>query len=232
MKILKLRFQNINSLKGNHEIDFTVAPLANSGIFAIIGSTGSGKSTILDVITLALYNQTPRAGKLTKSTVEQLGAVITRNTNECFAEIEYEVQQQQYRSKWMIHRSKKGKLQDYDMELATLPDHVFLDLKKSAVPDENARLIGLNYDQFIKSILLSQGEFARFLKASPNERGQLLEKITGTEIYRLLGRKAFERQREEKHKLEALLVKLESIELLSDEQIKELEHELKNWKEE
>ena len=60
MKILKIRFRNIHSLKGDHEIDFTAAPLAGSGIFAITGQTGSGKTTILDVISLALYNRIPR----------------------------------------------------------------------------------------------------------------------------------------------------------------------------
>ncbi|MFZ1380776.1 MAG: AAA family ATPase, partial [Saprospiraceae bacterium] len=60
MKILRLRFKNIHSLKGEHLIDFTVAPLRDAGLFAITGPTGAGKSTILDVITLALFNKIPR----------------------------------------------------------------------------------------------------------------------------------------------------------------------------
>ena len=82
MKILKLRFENINSLKGIHEIDFSVNPLASAGLFAITGATGSGKSTILDVITLALFDRIPRVDdKISKGLIEKTGLIITRNMN-------------------------------------------------------------------------------------------------------------------------------------------------------
>lgn len=63
MKILKLRFENIHSLKGVHTIDFSTGVLGEAGLFAITGPTGAGKSTLLDVITLALYNRIARVGK-------------------------------------------------------------------------------------------------------------------------------------------------------------------------
>ncbi len=66
MRILELRFKNLNSLAGEWRIDFTHPEYESSGIFAIVGPTGSGKTTILDAICLALYGQTPRLGKITK----------------------------------------------------------------------------------------------------------------------------------------------------------------------
>jgi exonuclease SbcC len=229
MKILKIRLQNIHSLKGYHEINFTNGPLSKTGLFAITGPTGSGKSTLLDVITLALFNQTPRTGSLSKSAIERLGAVITRNTDEAFAEIEYEAKTRIYRSKWEISRARTGNLRDYNMFISTMnfeSDFEFFDLKKGDVPDKNAEIIGLNYEQFVKSILLSQGAFARFLKADSKKRSELLEKITGTEIYRAIGKAAYEKQKEEKQKLEQIEQKLKDIKILTADEIITLNRQL------
>jgi len=231
MKILKLNFNNIHSLKGKSSIDFTLSPLANAGIFAIIGPTGSGKSTLLDIISLSLYNRTPRIGVLSKNAVKSYGSVITRNTDECFAEVEYEIKNKRYRSKWEISVARTGELRDYDMELSEITDDSegkIISSKKSEIPTLNTEIIGLNYDQFIKSIVLSQGDFAKFLKATPDERGDLLEKITGTEIYRRIGKAAFEKQKEEKIKLDLLNVKIESINLLTKDEVFELVELQKN----
>ncbi|TAJ06868.1 hypothetical protein DMA11_22260 [Marinilabiliaceae bacterium JC017] len=221
MKLLSIRLQNINSLKGEHHIDFTSGALAETGLFAITGPTGSGKSTLLDAITLALYSQTPRSGKISKNDITRFGTLITRNTNEAFAEVEYETGNHIYRSQWSISRARTGNLRDYEMKLSRQEasgDFIALDAKKSEIPDANARLIGLNYDQFLKSILLSQGEFARFLKSNANERGDLLEKITGTEIYRAIGKLAYDRQKVEGDKLQRINEQLGYIELLSAEE--------------
>ena len=229
MKIQKLRFKNIHSLKNENEIDFTKSPLSDVGIFAIIGPTGSGKSTLLDIITLALYSRTPRIGLLTKKSVENYGSIITRDTDDCFAEVEYEVKDKQYRSRWSISRARTGNLRDYEMELAHIPSGEIIEAhKKSKIPDLNTEIIGLNYEQFVKSIVLSQGEFAKFLKAKPEERGELLEKITGMEIYRKIGIRAFERQKEEKQKLEKLQTQLDNIELLSKDELNEIVNLRKN----
>jgi len=217
LKILKLRFQNINSLGGVHAIDFTQAPFSETGIFAITGATGSGKSSILDAITLALFNQTPRTGQLSVGKITDYGSIITNNANEASSEIEYEVQGKVYLSKWAIHRAKRSrKLQDYSMEISDANGNI-LDLKKSAVPDKNAQIIGLNFDQFSKSVLLSQGEFAKFLKADNTQRSALLEKITGTEIYRKIGMAAFARKRLEEQNLKNLEIQIEGIVLLEPE---------------
>ena len=202
MKILSIHFKNINSLKGTHQIDFTQAPFDTSPLFAITGPTGSGKSTLLDVISLALFNQVARLGKISKKEILEKGALLTRNQKEAFASVRYHCKAGIFTSSWSISTNKKHQLRDYEMEIANEAGTI-LDLKKSRVPAHNEKLIGLNYDQFIKSVLLAQGEFAQFLKAKKDERGALLEKITGTGIYRELGRKAYERFKSEGRKIES-----------------------------
>ncbi len=229
MKILKLRFKNINSLKGENSIDFSAKPFVDAGIFAIVGPTGAGKSSILDVITLALFNRTPRTGALSSNLIESLGAVITRNTDDAFAEIDYETDGKKYRSNWSIHRAKSGKLQDYNMVLSEIDKSIF-DVKKSEIPAKNAEIIGLSFDQFVKSILLSQGEFAAFLKANSDERSELLEKITGISIYRQIGKAVFEKQKSEKELLDRYLDRNQNLKLLSPEQRAEITDRFENLK--
>lgn len=225
MKILKIKFKNIHSLKGEKKIDFTKRPLSETGIFAIVGPTGSGKSTILDVIMLALYGQMPRIdANISKSTIENFGAVITRNTDDAYAEVEYETRNKIYRSKWSIRRNRNGNLNDYDMEIAEISNAKgkLIETYKSKVPAKNEEIIGLKYDQFLKSIILAQGSFSKFLKAKPEERTKMLEKITGSEIYRTIGQRAFEIAKKHKDKYETKQQIIENFDVLSDEKRKEL----------
>lgn len=222
MKILKIDFENIHSLKGVHTIDFTKPPLSQTGIFAIVGPTGSGKSTLLDVIMLALYGEMPRFDKkITEKTVVNFGTVLTRGTNKAFAQVEYATKGKKYRSKWYIELKRKN--YSYSMELADLSDDVIIEEKKSEVPVKNEEIIGLSYEQFLKSIILAQGNFAKFLKANPEERTQMLEKITGTQIYRTIGRRAFEVARDFKNKLSEKKSLLSHFQTLSNEERTKIE---------
>jgi len=218
MKILKLSFKNINNLKGHHEVDFTSEPLSSAGLFAITGPTGSGKSSLLDVITLALFNKIPRFSKaISKNEITNSGSVITHHTTEAEANITYSVKGNTYTSSWSITTARTGTLKDYEMFIYDNTGKA-LDLKKRDVPSHNESLIGLKYDQFVKSILLSQGEFAKFLKADKNERGELLEHITGTSIYRSLGVKAYEKYKTAKLNIESEKLLLGEIRTLSEEE--------------
>ncbi len=223
MKIRRLTFKNINSLKGEHEINFNALPLNAAGIFAITGPTGSGKSTILDVITLALFNRVPRFKKaISKGEMQGLGSILTHHTTEAAASIEYEIKGRVYVSSWTVSRARTGNLKDYEMSLM---DHTgtYLDLKRSEVPAKNEEVIGLKYDQFVKSIILSQGEFSKFLKADKNERGQLLENLTGTSVYRKIGARAFARFKEVNEQANLEKSKLEDIRVLTEEERSEIE---------
>ncbi len=230
MKIRSIKLKNIHSFKGEVTIDFENGPLAQTGLFAIIGPTGSGKSTLLDAITLALYNATPRAGILSKASIEKTGAIITRHTDDAYSEVEYEAGGEIYRARWEISRARTGNLREYELSLAMKDvEGIFrnLDLKRSEVAGRNAAIIGLTYDQFMKSILLSQGEFARFLKAAPKERSALLEKITGTGIYRRIGAAAFEQQKQQKLLCDQFQQQLGSIILMDEETRLQTEEQLK-----
>ncbi len=227
MRIDHLKFKNINSLKGEWNISFNDSQLSNAGIFAITGPTGSGKSTLLDVITLALFNRIPRFKKaISKNEMQGLGSVITHHAKDAMAELGFSVNGLNYISRWNVARTKAGKLKDYHMEIID-PSGNILDLKKSEVPNKNEEIIGLKYDQFIKSILLSQGEFTKFLKADKNERGLLLENITGTSIYRKLGIVAYQKAKEAKDKKERSTEILGLIEPLSKEERKTIEDQVK-----
>ncbi|MGB7843298.1 MAG: hypothetical protein WBL21_10935, partial [Salinimicrobium sp.] len=228
MKILKIEFQNINSLKGNHEVDFRKAPFTASSLFAITGPTGSGKSTLLDVICLALFNQVPRLGKISRNEIINKGAILTRNQKEAFAAVTYESKNGIFSSHWSISTNRNGNLRDYEMQLFDVATEKALDLKKSDIPSKNEELIGLSYDQFIKAVLLAQGEFAQFLRAKKDERGELLEKITGTGIYRQLGIKAYLKKKEVSGEIEKEQqeIELHRRNLLKEDECKVLTDEL------
>ena len=165
MKIIQLSFNNIHNLKGPHVISFEELPLKSAGIFAIIGPTGSGKSTILDVITLALFNRIPRFNSpISKAKMNDLGSVMTHYTNSAEASIIYEVNGNRYTSSWRIAKARTGNLKDYEMSISDAGGN-YLDLKRSEVPSKNEELIGLKYDQFVKSIILSQGQFSKFFES-------------------------------------------------------------------
>lgn len=222
MKILKLRFKNIHSFKGVHEVDFTVVPLSQAGLFAITGATGAGKSTILDVITLALYNRIPRFdGAISTNEIQNLGSVMTHFTDDAYAEVEYQVYEASYRSTWRISKTRNNTFRDYEMTLASISDGVIIEGKKSEVPAINTRYIGLNYEQFVRSIILSQGEFAKFLKADKTERTSLLEEITGSKIYRSLGKAAFEKAKSKREDIQQLKMQKDAIPLYTEEQVLE-----------
>jgi len=228
MKILKIEFENINSLRGKHQIDFRKEPFKTNALFAITGPTGSGKSTILDVISLALFNQVPRLGRITRNEIIATGAILTRNQKNASAAVTYSCKNGIFVSKWSISTNRNEKLRDYDMELANADTGELFDLKKSDIPAKNEELIGLNYNQFIKSVLLAQGEFAQFLQAKKDERGALLEKITGTGIYRRLGQLAFEKYKHENQEIkeQQVAISIKTNELLEPEICKKYKEEL------
>lgn len=187
MKILKIELKNINAIRDTFVVDFEKEPFKSAGLFAITGATGSGKTTILDVISLALFHRVPRLSKLSQDYLSSTGAVLTRNTKEAYAAVTYACVKGVFRSVWSIHMTRNNTLGPYHMEISSVENDQILPLKKSEVSKKNEELIGLSYEQFLRAIVLAQGDFAKFLKSGKDRRNQLLEQITGTEIYRELG---------------------------------------------
>ncbi|RVU33339.1 hypothetical protein EOE67_17215 [Rheinheimera riviphila] len=220
MKILSVRLQNLNSLRGEWKIDFRDEAFAQSNLFAITGPTGAGKSTLLDAICLALYHQTPRLKNLSQSSNE----LMSRHTAECLAEVEFSVREQSYRAFWSQRRSRgaiDGNLQAAKVELATLDGTILTD-KTTEKLKLTEQLTGLDFARFTRSMLLSQGNFAAFLNASANERAELLEELTGTEIYSQISMQVFQNCRELEQQQQITQAKLSGLQLLSAEQLAEL----------
>ena len=222
MKILHLRFKNLNSLEGCWEIDLGHPAFVADGIFAITGPTGSGKTTILDAICLALYGRTPRLPKVTKSVNE----IMSRQTGECFAEVTFATQSGRFRCHWSQHRARKkpdGELQAPKHELVNADSGEILETKILEVAKGVEQATGMDFDRFTRSMLLAQGGFAAFLQAVPDERAPILEQITGTGIYSQISMRVHERLREEREKLGLLQAETAGIIILDPEQEQEIQ---------
>jgi exonuclease SbcC len=225
MKILNLRFKNLNSLAGEWFIDFTDPAFVTDGIFAITGPTGAGKTTILDAICLALYGSTPRLSNVSKGSNE----IMSRGAGECSSEVTIETPTGRYRSTWSQHRSRKkpnGELQNPKHEISNADSGEVLESSLRGVAEKVESLTGLDFSKFTRSVLLAQGQFAEFLKSRPSERSPILEQITHTEVYSQISIRVHEREREERCKLEALSAKVGQLDLLSSEQVATIQAEL------
>ncbi|QQS29826.1 MAG: AAA family ATPase [Sphingobacteriales bacterium] len=222
MKILSIRLKNLHSLRGEWHIPFNEGPLYNAGIFAITGPTGAGKSTVLDAVTLALYGEISRQS--------ENGEVMSHHTGECWAEVEFETNGKCYRSRWGQTRARQksdGNLQAHEMTLAELPSGIIIGNKIREVKAEIERLTGLDFTRFTQSVLLSQGEFAKFLKADANDRADLLERITGTQIYAEISKRCFEITKEKRTAFDLSKAKLKT-DLLTEDEILQLAEQLSN----
>lgn len=220
MKIISIKSLNINSLKGITEINFAELT-KDSALFSITGPTGSGKSTILDIISCALYGRTAR--------LNNPNDLMSRNSGEAYCEVEFEIRGKLYRSSWTQKRAHKkydGTFQTAKMELVDLEEDKILPLKSREVPKKIEELSGLDFGRFTQSMLLAQGSFDAFLKADAKERSALLEKITGTQIYADISIAIFEKHRGFAQEMDSDQKVLESIQLLDQEVVEKMQKQL------
>lgn len=241
MKLIKILITNLASIT-HAEIDFEKAPLEQAGLFAITGDTGAGKSTLLDAICLALYAKTARLKNDLKNTVSFNGDeiklndprnLLRRGCAEGAAEVVFLGQDgERYLAKWSVARARKkvtGKLKTFEHEIIRLNDETLLAHKSAAVKTVE-QLIGLSFEQFTRTVLLAQHEFAAFLKASSDERAQLLECLTATDKFSRIGQLIFEKHKEKKAELERLKDSLSAYTLLTDEQLQQLTEDAQTYK--
>jgi exonuclease SbcC len=233
MKIQKIFIRNLNSLAGDHPIDFNKQPLANSTLFAITGPTGSGKSTILDAICLALYNASPRLDQsITSGLLLKSGALISKGATEALVSVEYTQGKDLYKSQWSIAYNRNNNLNERKQELSTFDidknEWVLLETN-TKVPARNTQITSLDFVQFTRSVLLAQGQFSALLNANKEERYTLMEKITGDDVYRKVGKKVYEKYSALKIKMEEDEKGLKNIQLLSDAELSDLKDQLNTF---
>lgn len=233
MKILAIRGKNLASIAGEFEIDFTSEPLKSAGIFAICGVTGAGKSTILDALCLALFNNTPRTTGTENIKMADVGKeqiqqgdkrqILRRGTTEGYAEVDFlAVNGKSYRAHWHIRRANNrisGKLQPVDWRVYNLDNQQEISSKISESENKLKELTGLTYEQFTRTVLLAQNEFARFLKARKEEKAEVLEKLTGTEIYSVISNTIYTKNATAKTDWKLTSERLAGIPLLTEEEI-------------
>lgn len=210
MKILRIAGRNLASL-GEFELNLAEPPLLHAGVFCITGATGSGKSTLLDAMCLALYGRIPRlierssqvkiersdAGSMSLSDVRQ---IVRHGAIDAHAEVDFLANGRRFRSTWRVeraHRRAHGALKDPLIQLLDLDAaQIISEGNKSAALKLITQTIGLDFDQFCRSVLLAQGDFAAFLRARKDERAALLEAITGTELYARVSVEVYRRSAE------------------------------------
>lgn len=231
MKLQKLTIHNIASIE-DATIDFEAQPLADSEVFLITGKTGSGKSTILDAICLALFADTPRLKGTTMQgdtkdgdvdvTLKDPRQLMRRNTGEAFVSLTFVGSNDvPYEATWSIARAYKkatGNLQNKSWKLKNLRSD-FTFTKDKEISAEIQEAIGLDFSQFCRTTLLAQGEFTRFLNSKDDDKASILEKITGVDIYSKIGRKVFEITCQKQKEWETALEKVKGISTLSEEDI-------------
>ncbi len=218
MRILKVNFKNINALKGEWKIDFESSPFKEAGIFAITGPNGSGKTTIMDSISLALYGKTARLSS-------PASRIISKDENECYSEVVFRVNGSTYLSRWDAKRDEDSF--PVKMKLTKLNgDETVIKDKVNTVPAEIAEITGLDFKRFSRSVMLAQGEFASFLKALDNERAEILEKIMGSGVYEEYKESCKEKADRENEKLIFLKEKMQSFDIMDSSEIDKLKQEL------
>lgn len=233
MLIKKISGANIASLSEAFTVDLTVEPLRSSGLFAITGETGAGKSSILDAMCLALYGDCPRltAEGVNDDLQELEGdpikakdprSILRRGAPYGTASVEFVAPDgKSYEASWSVRRARgkvDGRLQGVERCLKRLEDDVTLENQITTVRDKVIELTGLTYDQFRRTALLAQGDFDAFLKAGTQERAALLEKVTGTALYREISRRVYDLCGEAKSQLDGLELRLQEKQALPAEQ--------------
>lgn len=231
MHILSISGENIASLAKPFEIDLDGGDLAGAGLFAITGKTGAGKSSLLDAMCLALYGNCPRLGAAgVKDSVpdpsgemiqsDDARTLLRRGASVGHAVVRFRGKDgAEYEASWSIRRAygkPTGKLQNVDRALVRCSDGQVLENQIRRVNDCVVALTGLTYEEFRRSVLLAQGDFDSFLSAQAKERAAILEKVTGTGLYREISRRVYDGTQVADRAVQDLEVKLGEHQVLDE----------------
>ena len=228
MKIHSIHFKNINSLAGEHQITFDQPPFSDVGVFAITGPNGSGKTSIIDAITLGLYGETYKFDR-------PANHIMTKHTADCFSEVVFSINNEQFRSSWHVRRAEGreyGELMAPEMKLTRIgEEQEVLEDKSNKVRMKIAEMTGMDFRRFTRSIILAQGDFAAFLNALDSERMDMLEKIISGDVYADYKNGIYQKASDEKGKLEQLASSISEISLLDEAKKEAYELDLADFKE-
>ena len=240
MKILAIRLKNLTSIEGMVEVDFTAEPLHSAGIFAISGPTGAGKSTLLDALCLALYDKSPRFAtsvesvnladvgdnQINQSDVRNL---LRRGTSDGYAEVDFlGIDGRRYRSRWSVRRTRNkisGSLQPQTLEVKELDTEKEFQGTKKELLIQLVELVGVTYEQFTRTVLLAQNDFATFLKSKGAAKAELLEKLTGTGVYSRISQEVYARNKAAQEEVTLIQNRMNVIELMPEEELLALQKE-------
>jgi exonuclease SbcC len=241
MKILSIEIENIASIE-HAFIDFENGPLADESLFLICGETGSGKSTILDAVCLALYAKAPRMDRRSNDRKELKTDAVSKDKNEAFYNPLHLLRKGTIEGKSVVRFMGNDKC-TYKAEfrmyhkLKSLKNEV---LRKWVLTNEKSSIdmttvgainstvnnvVGLNYEQFIQTTILAQGRFAEFLKADNKSKASILEMLTGNEIYSRISSKIHEKQSAIDASLKFKKGLLENLSLLTTDELEALTEE-------
>lgn len=227
MKIKKLIIKNIESIV-DAEIDFSQPPLSEEPLFLISGETGAGKTTILNAISLALYNTAPNLDSIESAELDRENLqtnnprqLMRKGTGEAFVTLTYEGNDEKhYEATWSVHRSwgkANGTMQNVKRTIICKEDDKLWEhdneLKKVI---QNS--VGLSFDQFCRTTMLAQGQFSKFMNSNDKDKAEILEKLTGTERYASIGKKIFELAKAKSAEFDNLNSEIRGADLLSEEQ--------------
>ena len=240
MKILAIRLKNLTSIEGTVEVDFMAEPLHSAGIFAISGPTGAGKSTLLDALCLALYDKAPRFAtsvenvnladvgdnQINQSDVRNL---LRRGTSDGYAEVDFlGIDGRRYRSRWSVRRTRNkinGSLQPQTLEVKELDTEKEFQGTKKELLIQLVELVGLTYEQFTRTVLLAQNDFATFLKSKGAAKAELLAKLTGTGVYSRISQEVYARNKAAQEEVTLIQNRMNVIELMPEEELLALQKE-------
>ncbi len=197
MKIIHLVIDNIASVS-HAVIDFDASPLADADVFLISGNVGAGKSTLLDCICLALYGGTPRLSPAAKGEDADTARIMREGTASSAVTLDFIANDgTPCRARWSRRRARgriNGTLQkaEWTLTVALASEKEITYTKRVEVAEAIRQAVGLGYHDFCRTTMLAQGRFASFLKGSDDEKAGILEKLTGTRRYALIGKRIYQ----------------------------------------